>query len=370
MADPKKALDDVADMQKKTSENRVSNPPMTTALKELNAKKVKDFAGKHAMLLVLVGLVIFIGVVNPGFLGWPNVRNILMISSVRMFIALGAGIILITKGVDLSAGRVVGLTACIAASLLQRPDYANRMYPGLQALPLIIPIVLALVVGMAVGLLNGGVVSFLSVPPFIATLGTMVIVYGAASIYVDRPPLGAQPIGGLRDDFTNIGTGYLGFSSNLSVPYLVLVAVAVTFIMWIVLNKTELGKNIYAIGGNTDAAIVSGVSVKKNLIMVYAIAGLLYGLAGTLLASRTGGATNNYGAMYELDAIAACVIGGVSTSGGVGTVGGIMIGVFIFEVLNNGLVILGVSAYWQQIIKGLIIVLAVALDIQKYLKKR
>jgi methyl-galactoside transport system permease protein len=331
---------------------------------------LREFAGKNAMLLVLLGLVCLIGIINPSFLGWANIRNILTISSVRLFIALGAGIILITRGVDLSAGRVVGLAACIAASLLQRPDYANKMYPGLTALPLLVPLVLALVVGCLVGLINGSVVSFLSVPPFIATLGTMVIVYGAASIYVDRPPMGAQPIGGLRDDFTTIGTGYLGLSSQLSIPYLVLIALVVTGLMWTVLNHTELGKNIYALGGNPEAAVVSGVNVRRVLLAVYAIAGVLYGLAGTLLAARTGGATNNYGLMYELDAIAACVIGGVSTAGGIGTVGGVVIGVFIFEVLNNGLVILGVSAYWQQIIKGLIIVLAVALDAGRYLRKR
>ncbi|MGL4368991.1 MAG: galactose/methyl galactoside ABC transporter permease MglC [Spirochaetota bacterium] len=335
-----------------------------------NFTSVKDFSGKNAMLLVLLTLVVAIGIIQPSFLSLGNIRNILVISSVRVIIALGAGIVLITKGTDLSAGRVVGLTACIAASLLQRPDYANKMYPDMGALPILIPILLAIAVGLIVGVLNGGVVAYFNVPPFIATLGTMVIVYGAASIYIDRPPLGAQPIGGLRDDFTSIGTGYMGFSSEYSIPYLVLIAAAVIFIMWVILNKTELGKNIYAIGGNPDAAVVSGVNIKKNLIIVYAIAGMLYGLGGTLLSARTGGATNNYGSMYELDAIAACVIGGVSTSGGVGKVGGVIIGVLIFEVLNNGLVILGVSAYWQQIIKGLIIVAAVALDIRKYIKKR
>jgi methyl-galactoside transport system permease protein len=136
------------------------------------------------------------------------------------------------------------------------------------------------------------------------------------------------------------------------------------------LNKTQLGKNIYAIGGNLNAAIVSGVNVKRNLIALYAIAGMLYGLAGVLLSARSGGATNNYGASYELDAIAASVIGGVSNMGGIGTVAGVLTGVLIFEVLNNGLVVLGISAYWQQVVKGMIIVAAVALDIRKYSKKR
>jgi methyl-galactoside transport system permease protein len=237
-------------------------------------------------------------------------------------------------------------------------------------LPILVPIIVAMVVGLIVGLINGTIVAYFKVPPMIATLGTMVAVYGAASIYVDRPPRGAMPIGGLRDDFTVIGNGAIPIAGDLRLPFLLLIAAVVILIMWVLLNKTRIGKNIYAVGANPDAANVSGVSSTRTLLFVYTIAGVLYGLAGVLLAARTGGATNNYGLMYELDAIAACVIGGVSTNGGVGTVGGIMTGVLIFEVLNNGLVVLGVSAYWQQIIKGIIIVAAVAVDVRKYLKKR
>lgn len=333
-------------------------------------KRYKEFASKNAIMLVLLALVLVIGIINSSFFSLSNIRNILIISSVRVIIALGCGGILITGGTDLSAGRTVGLASVIAASLLQRPDYADRMYRTLPLLPVIVPIVLAVLAGLAVGLVNGVVVAKLKVPPFITTLGTMVIVYGVASIYVDRPPRGAQPIGGLRPDFTNIGTGYLGPNGDLSIPYLILVAAAIIVCYWIMLNKTRLGKNIYAIGGNSRAATVSGVNVPKNLILVYAIAGCLYGLAGALLAARTGGATNNYGMSYELDAIAACVIGGVSTAGGIGKISGMITGVLIFEILNNGLVILGVNAYWQQVIKGVIIVAAVAVDIRKYLAKR
>jgi methyl-galactoside transport system permease protein len=218
---------------------------------------------------------------------------------------------------------------------------------------------------MAVGLLNGVVVAYLRVPPFITTLGTMVMVYGACSLYVDRPPRGAMPIGGLREDFTSLGTG-----SWAGVPKLIIIAGGVLVLYWVLLNWTRFGKNIYAIGGNPDAARVSGVDVKKNLILVYVLGGLMYGLAGVLLAARSGGATNNYGLMYELDAIAAAVIGGVSTAGGVGTVTGMLTGVLIFQVLDNGLVVLGVSPYWQQIIKGAIIIAAVAIDIRKYLTKK
>ncbi|HLM73035.1 MAG TPA: galactose/methyl galactoside ABC transporter permease MglC, partial [Polyangiaceae bacterium] len=321
----------------------------------LTLSKVREFASKEAIFLVLLGLVIAIGAMQPSFLSVANLVNILMIASVRAIIALGEGGILITRGTDLSAGRTVGLAACIAASMMQRPDYSSRMYPDLPELPVIVALVAAVGVGTLVGLVNGVVVALMHVPPFIATLGTMVIVYGAASLYVDRPPLGAQPIGGLRDDFTGLGTGAIRFGGDFALPYLVIMAAAVTLFMWVLLNQTRLGKNIYAIGSNPEAAIVSGVAVKKTLILVYVMAGALYGLAGALLSARTGGATNNYGLMYELDAIAACVIGGVSTSGGIGTVGGILNGVLIFEVLNNGLVVLGVSAYWQQIIKGIII---------------
>jgi methyl-galactoside transport system permease protein len=331
---------------------------------------VREFASKQAISLVLLGLVIVIGVKQPNFLSVANLINILIISSVRAIIALGEGGILVTRGTDLSAGRTVGLAACVTASLLQRPDYASRMYPDLPYLPVLLCLLAAVAVGTSVGLINGTIVAYLSVPPFIATLGTMVMVYGAASLYVDRPPLGAQPIGGLRDDFTSVGTGAIRFGGDWALPYLVIIAAAIALFMWVLFNQTRLGKNIYAIGSNPEAAIVSGVAVKRTIITVYVMAGALYGLAGALLSARTGGATNNYGLMYELDAIAACVIGGVSTSGGIGTIGGVLTGVLIFEVLNNGLVVLGVSAYWQQIIKGAIIVAAVAVDNRKYLRKR
>jgi methyl-galactoside transport system permease protein len=339
--------------------------------KRLDGQAIKDFASSNAILLVLLGIVLFVGIYRPSFLGVENLVNILRISSVRAIIALGVGGILIARGTDLSAGRTVGLAAVISASLAQRADYASKLFPDMPQLALAIPILAALAAGLVVGLINGTIVAFLNVPPFIATLGTMVMVYGAESLYVDRPPRGAQPLGGLRDDFTNIGTGGIHLGGNLpDLPYIVLIAAGVAFLIYILLNRTRYGKNIYAIGGNPEAAVVSGVSVWKNLLVVYAIGGLCYGLAGALLASRTGGATNNYGNSYELDAIAAAVIGGVSVWGGVGKVSGMIIGVLIFEVMNNGLVVIGVSAYWQQIVKGIIIVVAVGIDIQKYVRKR
>jgi len=343
----------------------MKNPASTSSSKRFSAQSIREFATKNAIILVLVVLILVIGIIKNGFLTPENLVNILRISSVRLIIALGAAGILITGGVDLSAGRTVGLAAVIVASLAQRPDYASKIFPTLPYMWIVFPILAAILAGLLVGIINGVVIAYLKVPAFIATLGTMVIVWGAASLYVDRPPLGAQPIGGLRNDFTNLGTGSIGF-----LPTIILIALVVYFVYWIILSKTEFGKNLYAIGGNLNAAIVSGVNVKRNLVVLYSLAGMLYGIAGVLLAARSGGATNNYGSGYELDAIAASVIGGVSNLGGRGTVSGVLIGVLIFEVLNNGLVVMGVSAYWQQVVKGIIIVAAVAVDIRKYSTKR
>lgn len=333
-------------------------------------KAIKDFSVKYAIYLVFMALVIAITIKEPSFLSIQNFRNILSMSATRIIIAMGIGGILLTGGTDLSAGRQVGLAAVISASLLQFMDYPRRMYPTMPELPLWLPIVITIVVCALVGLLNGVIIAYLKVPPFITTLGTMVAAYGVTSIYFDRPPYGAQPIGGLRKDLTTLGSGYIGFDGTYSIPYIVIIAVVVAAIIWVLHNKTRFGKNIYAIGGNPEAAKVSGVPVAKNLILVYTIAGGLYGLAGMLEAARTGGATNNYGNGYELDAIAACVVGGVSVAGGIGTVPGMIVGVLIFSIISYGLTFININPYWQQIIKGAIIVSAVALDIRKYLAKR
>jgi methyl-galactoside transport system permease protein len=274
---------------------------------------------------------------------------------------------------------MVGFAAVISASMLQDPGYLRLFYPHLPHLPLWLPVLIAVGVGLFFGLVNGIIVARLSVPPFIATLGTMVAIYGINSIYFNLPPNSSQPIGGLREDFTNLGSGAITIWSGVdadgeayshSIPYIVIIALVVVAFMWVLMNKTRFGKYTYAIGGNIHAARVSGINVQRTIVIMYAIAGSLYGLAGVLEAARTGGATNNYGNMYELDAIAACVVGGVSTTGGIGTVQGIVAGVLIFGVINYGLTFIGLDPYWQLIIKGVIIVAAVAFDIRKYLSRK
>ena len=200
---------------------------------------------------------------------------------------------------------------------------------------------------------------------FIISLGTQLIAYGALCLYIDSQKGGAQPIASLDPRYIELVNGYW-----LGIPHLVYFMVICAVIMWFVWNKTTLGKNMFAIGGNPEAAAVSGVNVAKNIMMIYLVAGILYGIAAFLEAGRIQSVTTATGTNYDLDAISGCVIGGVSFSGGVGTIPGILIGVIILQVINYSLYYLGVNAYLQYIIKGLIIILAVAIDVRKYIAKK
>ncbi len=327
-------------------------------------REIKAFMQQWAIFLVLFVLVIVIAIINPRILQIRVLKDILMMSSTKVIMSLGMMFVILTGGVDLSAGRMVGAASVISASLLQQLTYSRRFYPNLGNVPLILPILLAVVVGILFGIMNGFIVAKLKVPAFIATLGSMLIVYGITSIYFNLPPNNSQPIGGLRSDFTELGTG-----SFLYIPNLVIFATIVSVLVWFLLNKTVFGKNIYAVGGNPEAAQVSGINISATLVSLFAVAGGLIAFSGVLEAARTGGATNNYGTGYELDAIASCVVGGVSTTGGVGTVPGVIAGVIIFSIINYGLTFIGVDPYWQNIIKGMIIVAAVSVDIRKYVRK-
>lgn len=302
--------------------------------------------GIYVVLLVLLAIIIF---QDPTFLSLLNLSNIL------------------TQGTDLSAGRQVGLAAVVAATLLQSMDNANKVFPEMATMPIALVILIVCAIGAVIGLINGLIIAYLNVTPFITTLGTMIIVYGINSLYYDF--VGASPISGFDSGFSTFAQGFVALGSfRLSyITFYALIAVAFVWVLW---NKTRFGKNIFAIGGNPEAAKVSGVNVGLNLLMIYALSGVFYAFGGMLEAGRIGSATNNLGFMYELDAIAACVVGGVSFSGGVGTVIGVVTGVIIFTVINYGLTYIGVNPYWQYIIKGAIIIFAVALDSLKYARKK
>lgn len=325
---------------------------------------VGAWVSANAILVVLVVLILGIAASDPDFISANSVRNILTNSSTRLLVALGAGLVLISRGVDLSGGRMVGLAAVVSASMLQSETYSRQFFPDLPALPLLVPIAVAVGVTALLGVVNGLVIARLHVPPFIATLGMMVIAFGMTAIYFDQPPNSSQPISGIREDLSWLGTGAIALGP-LSLPIIVAIAGTAAVVFWVLLEKTVFGKNVYAVGGNPRAARVSGVNLTRTLIAVYAIAGAAYGVAGVLEAARTGGASSRYGELYELDAIAACVVGGVSTSGGIGRVRGIVAGVLVFSVISYGLTFIGINPFWQQIIKGTIIIGAVAFDMAR-----
>lgn len=306
---------------------------------------------------------------DPTFISLKNITNILSQASTRGILALGVAGLIVLQGTDLSAGRILGLTAIVSASLLQSVTYASRMYANLPELPLLLPLLIAIIIGAIFGFINGFGVAKLKLHAFIVTLGTQLIAYGVSCIYIDRPPLGAQPIANLDERYVKFVTGALKIGA-FELPYLIIYLVIISVIMWFVWNKTILGRNMFAIGGNPEAAAVSGVKISTNIIIVFIISGILYGLAGFLEAGRVGSATSNSGINYELDAISACVVGGVSFAGGVGTIPGVLIGTVILQFINYGLNFIGVSPYLQYIIKGLIIILAVSIDVRKYIDKK
>jgi methyl-galactoside transport system permease protein len=332
---------------------------------------VKSFAMKHlkegaiyAVLFILLAVII---IQEPSFLSLRNFSNILTQSSVRVIIALGVAGLIVTQGTDLSAGRQVGLAAVVAATLLQAADNVNKVFPSIGEMPIIAVIVIVCVLGAFIGLINGIIVAYLKVTPFIATLGTMIIVYGINSLYYDK--VGASPIAGFDARFSEFTQGFVRIG-DFRFSYITFYAVIAVIFMWVLWNKTVFGKNIFAVGGNPEAAKVSGVNVPMTLLKVYALAGVFYAFGGMLEAGRIGSATNNLGFLYELDAIAACVVGGVSFAGGVGSIAGVVTGVLIFTVINYGMTYIGVSPYWQYIIKGGIIIFAVAIDSMKHSNKK
>jgi methyl-galactoside transport system permease protein len=222
-------------------------------------------------------------------------------------------------------------------------------------------LLICILVACLFGLINGLVISYLQVPAFIGTLGMQLIVYGACLVYTN-----ATPIGGYRPAYTEVAKGILfGF-----MPYLFLIALAVGLVIWFVYNKTPHGKYMYAIGGNEQAAEVSGVNTKKTKIIIYVTAAALYALGGFLVGAKSGGSSVNMGMGWELEAIAACTIGGVSVNGGIGKVSGVLIGVLVFEILKTCLQYLGVNTNYQYIAQGIVIVVAIALDIRKYIAKK
>lgn len=335
----------------------------------MTAKKfnAKDFLINNGIIVVLILLAVYTGINQPTFFSGGNLINIALNVAPRFIVACGVSGCLITKGTDLSAGRQIGLAACIAGTLLQKPDYSGKFFANLPDFgsmwPLWVLAVLLICVAICsvIGFVNGCIITYLNVPAFIGTLGTQMIVYGICLVYTN-----ATPIGGYHSAYTEVAKGKL-FGV---IPYLFIIALAVGLVMWFIYNMTPHGKYMYAIGGNEQSAEVSGVNVKKTKIKIYMTAAALYALGGFLVGAKSGGCSVNMGNGWELEAIAACTIGGVSVNGGIGRISGVLIGVLVFEILKTCLQYLGVDTNYQYIAQGIVIVVAIALDIRKYIAKK
>ena len=337
-------------------------------MKNINSQKVKDFLINNGVIIIMVILVIYTGITSNNFISSNNLFNILNNMSSRLVIALGIAGCVITAGCDLSAGRMIGFGGCIAGTLLQKLDYSNKFYPDMEPLNVFLVLLIVILICGFFGAITGFFIAFLNVPPFIATLAMMEIVYGINLIYTD-----ATPLGGYVTDYTDFAKAPSIFA-NIPIlnriTSLIWIAVLIAVITYFIFNYTRHGKYMYAIGGNPQAAEVAGVPVKTTMILIYMKAAMFYGLAGFMLGAKAGGASVNLGLGYEMEAIAACTIGGVSVTGGRGKVSSAIVGVAVFELLKAALQYNGVDANAQYIALGVIIFIAISLDIRKYVAKK
>lgn len=333
-------------------------------------KRATEFVLDNAMVIVILIAICVIAVIRPRFLSASSIINIISLTAAKLPIALGIGGAIVLSGTDISAGRAVGLTACITASLLQATGYAHKMFPSLPTLPIPLVLLIVIAVGAVIGLVNGFFVARFKLHPFIVTLSTQLIIFGATLLYLQIGNNGGQTLSGLDSAYVSFISGALFRVAGIPVPKYVLYSALITALMWVIWNKTAFGKNMFAVGSNEDAARVSGVSVFKTILAVFMLAGIMYAITGFIEGARIGSIASYTGLNYESDAIAACVIGGVSFVGGTGKIGGIVIGVLLLQIIFVGLNFLSVDQNMLYIIKGLIILLACAVDMRKHLKKR
>ena len=338
--------------------------------KEDKRRRISDLLFNNAMYIIIFAAIIFIAVKVPAFLSVSSIVNIISLTAAKLPIALGIGGAIVLTGTDISAGRAVGLTACIAASLLQIASYPTKMFPNLGVMPLWLVFIIVIAVGAVIGFVNGFFVAKFKLHPFIVTLSTQLITFGIILMYLMIGTNNGQTLSGLDSSYTDFIKGTLFKIGNVAVPKYVLYAVILTAVMWAIWNKTKFGKNMFAVGSNEEAANVSGVNVFWTIVTVFVLAGVMYGITGFIEGARIASCSANTGLNYESDAIAACVIGGVSFVGGTGKISGIVIGVLLLQIIFAGLNFLSVDANMLYIIKGLIILIACAIDMRKYLARK
>ncbi|MBD2165246.1 ribose ABC transporter permease [Calothrix membranacea FACHB-236] len=315
------------------------NRPESQA-KSRQRQSINNFLQVAGILPILILICILFALLTPNFGTAGNAVNILRQASINIVLATGMTFVILTGGIDLSVGSILAVSAVVAVLVSLLPALGWAAVPA------------ALLTGLLLGLVNGALITFLDVPPFIVTLGSLTALRGAAYLVANGTTVINPDL-----NFAWVGNSYLG-----PIPWLVIIALLTVAASWFILRQTVLGVQIYAVGGNERAARLTGIKVNRVLLFVYGVSGLLAGLAGIMSASRLYSATGLLGQGYELDAIAAVILGGTSFTGGIGTIGGTLLGALIIAVLNNGLTLLNMSYFWQLVVKGLVIIVAVMID--------
>ena len=313
-------------------------------------KNTMKYMSELTTVIALIILMAVITIINSNFLTANNLLNLLLQVTSNALIAFGMTFVILTGGIDLSVGSILALSSALTAGLLG------------SGMPVTLAILISLILGCILGMVNGLLISYGKLAPFIVTLATMTIFRGATLVYTNGNPITK----GLSDTFLFqfLGQGYI-----VGIPFPVIIMFIVFIVLYVLLHKTAFGKSVYAIGGNEKAAYISGVKLNKVKIIIYSISGIMASISGLIITSRLSSAQPTAGASYEMDAIAAVVLGGISLSGGKGRILGTLIGALIIGVLNNGLNIIGVSAFWQQVVKGVVILIAVLIDRFKVVKQ-
>ena len=332
----------------------------------------------NALYILMAIFIVYTAIKNEKFLSPGSIVNIISLVAASLPMALGIAGCIVLTGTDLSGGRVVGLTAAIAGALLQDRLISRKLFANLPEITggwIILTILIVMAVGAIIGLVNGFFVAKFSLHPFIVTLATQLITYGLILIFFMLNGNNGQPVSGLSQAYKDVVSAPLfQFTTSkgvkISLPMYVLYAIILCALMWFVWNKTAFGKNMFAVGSNADAARVSGVNVFWTTVMVHTLAGAMYGVTGFIEGARISSITQSAGLNYECDAIAACVIGGVSFVGGTGKISGIVLGVFVLRIIFVALTMLQIDPSMQYIIKGGIILAACSLDMRKYLAKK
>jgi ribose transport system permease protein len=315
--------------------NRVEQPHKSSKRRSLN-----NFLQVAGILPILLLICILFALLSPNFATAGNVVNILRQASINIVLATGMTFVILTGGIDLSVGSVLAVSAVVAVLVSLIPALGWLAVPA------------GLLTGLGLGLANGALITYLNLPPFIVTLGSLTALRGTAYLVANGTTVINRDI-----NYAWLGNNYVG-----PLPWLVIIALLTVAASWFVLRQTVLGVQIYAVGGNERAARLTGIKVNRVLLFVYGVSGLLAGLAGIMSSSRLYSATGMLGQGYELDAIAAVILGGTSFTGGIGTIFGTLLGALIIAVLNNGLTLLNMSFFWQLVVKGLVIIVAVIVD--------